>query len=200
MKAGLLIIIIFGSGVLSGVFSILPDFITQTDYSTYVLYILLFAVGAGMGGSRQCFDALKNISPRILLIPFSVVAGSLVGAALASFAVTGISIQESMGVVAGFGYYSLSSILIKQIRNETLGVIALLSNLTREIVTLLFAPFIIKYFGRLAGIAAGGATSMDTTLPVITKFSGAEAGVLSVFSGVLLTFAVPFIISFIFSF
>lgn len=200
MKAGLLIIAIFGAGVLSGIFSLLPEFMMKSDYSSYVLYVLLFTVGVGMGGSRQCMEAFKSISPRILLIPLSVVAGSLAGAAIASMALSGISIQESMGVVAGFGYYSLSSILIKQIRNETLAVIALLSNLTREIVTLLFAPLIIRYFGGLAGIAAGGATSMDTTLPVITKFSGSETGVLSVFSGVLLTFAVPFIISFIFSF
>lgn len=200
MKAGLLIIAVFSAGIICGIYSLLPDFVLKNDLSTYILYLLLFTVGAGMGGSSQCREALRNISPRIVLIPFSVVSGSLAGAALASFALTGITVQESMGVVAGFGYYSLSSILIKQIRNETLGVIALLSNLTREIVTLLFAPVIIKYFGRLAGIAAGGATSMDTTLPVITRFSGSEAGVLSVFSGVLLTFAVPFIISFIFSF
>lgn len=200
MKAGIFIILIFGAGVLSGIYSILPDFFRKTDYSVYVLYVLLFTVGIGMGGSRQCMDALRNISPRVLLIPLSVATGSLAGAAVASFAISGISLQESMGVVAGFGYYSLSSILIKQIRNETLGVIALLSNLTREIITLLFAPVIIRNFGGLAGIAAGGATSMDTTLPVITKFSGSETGVLSVFSGVLLTFAVPFVISFIFSF
>ena len=45
-----------------------------------------------------------------------------------------------MAVGAGFGYYSLSSIFITEYKGPELGTIALLSNITREIITLLFAP------------------------------------------------------------
>jgi len=58
----------------------------------------------------------------------------------------------------------------------------------------------VKFFGKLSPIASGGATSMDTTLPVIAKFSGREYAVISVFSGVVLTILVPFIITLIYRF
>jgi len=105
-----------------------------------------------------------------------------------------------MAIGSGFGYYSLSSIIISKIRNDTLGVMALLANISREIFTLLAAPLLVRYFGKLAPIASGGATSMDTTLPVIAKYSGKEYAVISVFSGVALTILVPFIIALIYRF
>ena len=39
---------------------------------------------------------------------------------------------------SGFGYYSLSSIFITEYKGAELGTIALLSNISREIITLLF--------------------------------------------------------------
>ncbi len=81
-----------------------------------------------------------------------------------------------------------------------LTVIALISNISREIFTLLATPFLVKYFGTLAPIASGGATSMDTTLPIITKFLGKEYAIISVFSGVVLTILVPFLVTFILKF
>jgi uncharacterized membrane protein YbjE (DUF340 family) len=76
-------------------------------------------------------------------------------------------------------------------------VTALLSNILREIITLLATPILVLYFGKLAGIASGGATSMDTTLPVITRYSGKEWSIIAVFSGVVLTILVPFLVTFI---
>lgn len=82
-------------------------------------------------------------------------------------------------------------------RGETLGVIALLSNVMREIITLLFTPVFARYFGKLAPITAGGATSMDTTLPIITQYVGKDYAIVSLFNGVVLTILVPFIVTFI---
>ena len=105
-----------------------------------------------------------------------------------------------MAVASGFGYYSLSSIFITEISGETLGVIALLSNISREIITLLATPFFVKYFGKLGGIVSGGATSMDTCLPIISESTGKEWAIIAVFSGVVLTIIVPFLVPFILSF
>jgi len=74
-------------------------------------------------------------------------------------------------------------------------VIALLSNIIREIATLLLAPLLARYLGRLAPVAAGGATAMDTTLPIIVQVSGEEYGVMAIVSGVLLTTAVPVLVT-----
>jgi uncharacterized membrane protein YbjE (DUF340 family) len=104
-------------------------------------------------------------------------------------------LNECLAIGSGFGYYSLSSIYITKISGEVLGVVALLSNIIREVITLIASPVLVKYFGKLAPIASGGATSMDTTLPIITRYSGKEFAVTSVFSGTVLTIIVPFMVT-----
>ena len=76
-----------------------------------------------------------------------------------------------------------------------MGTVALLANIMREIITLLGAPLMVKWFGKLAPISAGGATSMDTTLPIITKCSGESFTILSIFHGFVVDFSVPFLVT-----
>ncbi len=113
----------------------------------------------------------------------------------------GISIgndpNDCMAVGAGFGYYSLSSIFITEYKGPELGTIALLSNIMREIIALLGAPLLVKYFGKLAPISVGGATTMDTTLPIITRCSGKEFVIISIFHGFVVDFSVPFLVTFL---
>ena len=71
----------------------------------------------------------------------------------------------------------------------------MLANITREIITLLFTPVIFKFFGSIAPISSGGATSMDTTLPIITKYVGKDYALISIFHGTILTILVPVIVS-----
>jgi uncharacterized membrane protein YbjE (DUF340 family) len=106
-----------------------------------------------------------------------------------------MALHEALAIGSGFGYYSLSSIMISRLSGETLGVVALLANIMREMTTLLLTPLLARY-GKLAPIAAGGATAMDTTLPIITRFSGSEYGVVGVFSGLVLSIIVPFLVAF----
>lgn len=63
----------------------------------------------------------------------------------------------------GFGYYSLSSIFITEYRGAELGTIALLSNIVREMITLLLSPLLVKVAGPLAPIAAGGVLECRTS-------------------------------------
>ena len=77
-----------------------------------------------------------------------------------------------------------------------MGTLALTANIIREIITLLGAPLLVCWFGKLAPICAGGATTMDTTLPVITRFSGKEFVVISIFHGFIVDFSVPFLVTF----
>lgn len=187
----------FAAGVLLGVFDYLPQFIIENDYSMYALYGLMFLVGISIGADKESWKVIKQMNLKILLIPAGIIVGTLAGSALVGYFMSGINIKESMAVGAGFGYYSLSSIFISQISGETLGVIALLANILREIITLLATPILVLYFGKLAGIASGGATSMDTTMPIIVKYSGKEWGIIAIFSGIVLTVLVPFFVSFI---
>lgn len=197
MKNSLIILTFFVFGIISGLFSLLPKFIFESDLGLYALYLLMFLVGIRIGSDITAWKIIKTVTVKIAVVPLSVIIGTLLGVGLFSFFIPSITLKESLAVGSGFGYYSLSSILITQISGETLGVIALLSNIFREIITLLATPIFAKYFGKLAPIASGGATSMDTTLPIITKFVGREYAIISVFSGTVLTILVPFLVTFI---
>ena len=122
--------------------------------------------------------------------------GTVSAAALVSLMLPHRSASDCMAVGAGFGYYSLSSIFITQYKGPELGTIALLSNIMREIITLLCAPLLVRWFGNLAPISAGGATTMDTTLPIITRCSGQQFVVVAIFHGFVTDFSVPFLVTF----
>ncbi len=200
MKGSLIILAFFIAGLIGGIYHIFPEWLLNEDLSSYALYVLMFLVGISIGSDKNAFHILRKINVKVVLVPLSIVAGSLLGTALISFMLPGINVKEAMAVGAGFGYYSLSSIFISQISGQELGVIALLSNIFREIITLLAVPLMVRYFGKLAGIAAGGATAMDTTLPVIVKYTGKNYGIIAIFSGIILTILVPVLVTFILEF
>ena len=191
----LIILLFFVSGMAVSWWGWLPAQAQDERLTLATLYLLLFLVGVGLGGGSQLGRILRRVQPKILLIPLAVALGSLLGAGLFSLWLPDVGLAEGTAVGAGLGYYSLSSVLISQLRGESLGVIALLSNIIREIATLLLAPLLARYLGRLAPVAAGGATAMDTTLPIIVQVSGEEYGVMAIVSGVLLTTAVPVLVT-----
>jgi uncharacterized membrane protein YbjE (DUF340 family) len=134
---------------------------------------------------------------KIAIVPIITIIGTTIGVLFVSSIITTISFKDLLAVGYGFGYYSLSSIFITELRGEELGVVALLANVMREVITLLAAPVFVVIFGKIAPIAAGGATSMDTTLPIISKCSGKEYAVISLFHGIVLTVLVPFLVTLI---
>ncbi len=200
MIGSIIIILFFTIGLIAGIYGFSLSFLKIGDPSIFALYILMFLVGIGIGSDSTIWNVLKKMNLKIVAVPLIIIAGTLSGTFICSLFLDDIGALDAMAIGSGFGYYSLSSIIISKIRNETLGVMALLSNISREIFTLLAAPLLVRYFGKLAPIASGGATSMDTTLPVIAKYSGKEYAVISVFSGVVLTIMVPFIIALIYKF
>ena len=70
-----------------------------------------------------------------------------------------------------------------------------LANIFREMTALVGAPFIRKYFGRLAPISAAGIGSSDILLAAITKYSGKDAIPLAILHGILINLSVPFFVS-----
>jgi uncharacterized membrane protein YbjE (DUF340 family) len=159
----------------------------------------MFLVGIGIGADPKSLSALKAFNLKIAVVPLITIVGTTLGV-LGVWAITSdFSLTDTLAVGYGFGYYSLSSIFITELRGETLGVVALLANIMREIITLLAAPLMAIYFGKLAPITAGGATSMDTTLPIISAASGKEYAIVSLFHGIVLTVLVPFLVSLVLS-
>ncbi len=70
-----------------------------------------------------------------------------------------------------------------------------LANIIREMITLLLTPLLAKWFGPLAPISSGGATTMDTTLPIITQTVGQRCVALSIYHGFVTDFTVPFFVT-----
>lgn len=195
MKASLFIISFFVAGLILGIiFRDTFDF-DITRITDYALYSLLFLVGINLGSDPKFMEIIRSIRPRIFLLPLSTIIGTLLGVLVYHLIFGKLEFGESLAVGFGFGYYSLSSIILTKLSGESLGVIALLANISREVITLLLAPLFVRITGKLSPIAAGGATSMDTTLPIIIKSSGKEYLIHSMMHGVILTILVPFLVS-----
>ncbi len=200
MKGSLIIVGFFAMGVLAGLFHIVPSETANSGISFYALCALMFCVGLSVGNNPQTIKNFRSLNPRLAFLPVMTILGTVCASALVSVLLSNRSAADCMAVGAGFGYYSLSSIFITEYKGAELGTVALLSNIIREMITLLCAPLLVRWFGNLAPISAGGATTMDTTLPIIVRYAGQEFAVVSIFHGFVIDFSVPFLVTFFCSF
>lgn len=196
MKGSLIIVSFFMLGTLCGYFGWIPSECLSSDLSFYALCGLMFSVGLSIGHDPQTIRNFRSLNPRLALLPLCTILGTLSAAALVSLLFTHRNTADCMAIGSGFGYYSLSSIFVTEYKGAELGTVALLSNIAREIITLLGAPLLVRWFGRLAPITSGGATTMDTTLPIITQTAGNQLVVVSLFHGFVVDFSVPFLVTF----
>lgn len=194
MKSNLILLGSFLLGLALGGIDLVPTAIVESDLGNYLLYLLLFLVGLSVGNDRDTIRGFRQLSPRLLVLPFLTIIGSMCGGVVAAL-LLGQSLYEMLAVSQGLAYYSLSSILITEKLGITLGAIALFSNVFRELLTLLLAPLLVRYLGPLAPIAAGGATTMDVTLPAILNASGKEYLVPAIYHGFVCDFSVPILVT-----
>ncbi len=200
MKGSLIIVGFFVLGIIVGLCDVIPDSFVNSDVSYYALCCLMFCVGISIGCDTAVLKSFKEVNPRLMMLPIMTILGTLAGCTAVSILLAHRQLTDCLAIGSGFGYYSLSSIFITQYRGAELGTIALLANISREILTLLCAPLLAKYFGKLAPISVGGATTMDTTLPIITRYSGESFIIVSIFHGFCVDFSVPFLVTFFCSF
>lgn len=188
----IIIFICFAGGCVMGYFG--ADNYLPEQASYYSLCLLLICVGFGIGQNKELLCNFRHIKKRYMLMPIVTIACTWIGALLTAILVTNRSLTEWLAVSSGFGYYSLSSMLITEMRNVELGTVALMYNVLREVTTLLFAPLLMRLFGPLAPISIGGATTADTTLPVISRVSGAQFAPIAIFHGLIVDLSVPFLV------
>lgn len=196
MKGSLIIVGFFVLGIIVGLCHFVPQGFLDSDVSYYALCALMFCVGISIGCDTSVLKSFRKVNPRLMFLPVMTIVGTLAGCAAASLVLGHRQLTDCLAIGSGFGYYSLSSIFITEYRGPELGTIALLANICREILTLLCAPILARYFGKLAPISVGGATSMDTTLPIITRASGEQFIIVSIFHGFCVDFSVPFLVTF----
>ena len=195
MRGSIVIALFFAAGVAAGHWGLLPRQIDAGGLCFPVLCLLIFFVGTGIGSDTGLVKAFRRLSPGLALLPAVSMLGTLAASAAVGLLSGRHSVSEWMAVGSGFGYYSLSSVIISECKGAELGTVALLSNVVREMTTLLFAPLLARVFGTLAPIAAAGATAMDTSLPVITRTCGQQYAPVAIYSGVVTDFCVPFLVT-----
>ena len=166
-----------------------------TSNKDMILYLLMFLVGISIGFNRGIVSKIKEYHIKIFVIPLGIVVGSILGG-IAGGLLTGMPLGESTAIASGLGWYSLSGVTIGNLAGAQAGSIAFLSNLLREIFSFFSIPWISKKLNYYTCIAPAGATSEDTTLPMMIRYTNEETVVLSVFNGVICSALVPFLISF----
>lgn len=196
MKGSLVIVSFFILGIVCGLYDAVPQSFLKSNISYYALCLLMFCVGISIGNDSSMLRSFRHVNPRMMILPLMTILGTLAGTAAASLLLSHRDLTDCLAIGSGFGYYSLSSIFITEYRGAELGTIALLANIFREVLTLIATPVLARYFGKLAPISVGGATSMDTTLPIITHTCGEDYVIVSLFHGCCVDFSVPFLVTF----
>ncbi|ASJ08745.1 hypothetical protein A3L11_05680 [Thermococcus siculi] len=159
-----------------------------------MLYILILIIGIDLGQTFRLGE-IKRLGRLAVKLPVATLVGSLLGGLAASL-LLGIELKWGLAISAGCGWYSLTGPLIGQY-SAVYGTLGFLANLTREIFTVLLYPVTIRRIPKELAVSMGGATTMDTTLPVITKFGGSEVALIAFVHGFVLTAVVPFVVPFI---
>lgn len=168
------------------------------NITMYALAILLLGVGLDIGENRDLFTRLKGYSLLVFLIPLLIAFGTIAGTVLMGI-ILGFTGAESAAIGAGFGWYSLSAIILTNIHSIELGTLAFLTNIIRELLAILSLPLIARYLGQVASIAPGGATTMDVTLPLVQRCAGDDVVIPAFYSGVILSALVPILVPFFIS-
>lgn len=195
MKGSLIVVGFFVLGVCLGRLDLAPALLMDSRVTFAALCCLLFCVGMSIGSNDNIVSEFRSLNPRLALLPVATILGSFASSLVAWLFLQYRGVTDCMAVGSGFAYYSISSIFITQYRGAELGTVALLANIYREILTLLIAPLLAKVFGPLAPISSGGATTMDTTLPIISQTCGQQYVVVSLFHGFVVDFSVPFLVT-----
>ena len=187
------ILLAVAAGILAGRF-LLPDRVARLSDPTVQigLYLLLFLVGLDLGRLGGILADIRAIGPRMLLIPLSILVGTLGAAALPGLLLP-IGAPGAMAVTAGFGWYSIAPSLLAPY-SLSLSAMAFLSNIFREVLAIILVPLTARHLGYLESLALPAATAMDTVLPVVVGATDERMAICSFGSGLLLSLLVPVLV------
>ncbi|MFB9887251.1 lysine exporter LysO family protein [Balneatrix alpica] len=195
LKGSLQLLGVVAAGVALGAWLPLPQGMAEQG-AEYTLMLLLLFIGCQL---RSSGIPLKQIllNPQGLIIALAVIGSSLL-AGLLMAPYLQLSWNQSLALASGFGWYSLSAILIGEGMGPVWGGAAFFNDLARELVALLLIPILIRRAPPMA-IGYGGATAMDFTLPIIQKSGGMSCVPVAIVSGFILSLSSPLLILFFLS-
>lgn len=186
-------------GVLAGYFLASEKQSGILDFTLLFSLILLYtSVGISLGTNRGVFGYIKVLGFRVIYISGAIFAGSLAGGFLSGI-VLGLPMHISVISAAGMSYYSITGAYMTSAYGIEAGTYGFVVNVMREFFTVVLLPLLIR-ISKGSPIAGGGAGCMDTMLIPVTKFVGPELGLVALITGVILTFAVPFVLPILYGF
>ncbi len=156
------------------------------------LYVLLLLVGIDLGRQGTMLRDIREAGLRVLLVPVAVAVGTMAFAAAAGLLLP-LSVRDTVAASAGFGWYSLAPTLLAPY-SLSLSAVAFLSNVMREIFSIVAIPFVARSVGWLECAALPGAAAMDTVLPVVVGATDERITIVSFASGVVLSLLVPVLV------
>ena len=185
--AGLKPLLAVAVGMLAGYF-LLPDLPMAEDVATWSLMLLLFLIGLQLRNAglslRKLLMNRQGLGIALALAGSSLLAGLLLTPVL------GLAWHDTLALASGFGWYSLSGIVVGEALGPAWGGVAFLNDVIREIIALAIIPLLISRRPAMA-IGYGGATAMDFTLPVIRSSGGLACVPVAIASGFVLSFLSP---------
>lgn len=181
-------------GIFSGYFILPEGIISNLDIiASFALNLLILSVGIDLGTNKSVFYSIRDTGFKILLIPASIILGSLFGGTIAAL-IYGMPINLGFAISSGFGWYSLSGVILSELSGPEAGTIAFLTNVFRELIAVLTIPFLAKKLNYYTAIAPAGATSMDTTLPLISEATDSKTVLVAFINGAILSTLVPILV------
>jgi len=164
-----------------------------TEASEYTLIFLLFLIGIQLRNNGMTLKQIV-LNRRGMIVAVVVVASSLVGGVINAF-ILGLPITTGLAMASGFGWYSLSGILLTESFGPVIGSAAFFNDLARELIAIMLIPgLVLRHRSTALGLC--GATSMDFTLPVLQRSGGVEIVPAAIVHGFILSLLVPLLMAF----
>ncbi len=167
--------------------------IHATQASEYTLIFLLFLIGIQLRNNGMTLRQIV-LNRRGMIVAVLVVASSLVAGVINAL-ILDLPIRTALAMASGFGWYSLSGILMTEAYGPVIGSATFFNDLARELVAIMLIPGLVRR-SRSAALGLCGATSMDFTLPVLQRSGGLEMVPAAIVHGFVLSLLVPLLMAF----
>ena len=165
------------------------DYMPPENTMTVLLMILILLVGIGLKGSGITLkEVLLNKRGVQMSVIFTLAV--LIGGLVFAMIFTDVSWTQGLALASGFGWYSLSAIIMTDAYGAIWGSVALFNDLIREFFALIFIPVFMRKYPS-ASVGLGGATSLDFTLPIIQQSGGLKVVPLAISFGFIINIVAP---------
>jgi uncharacterized membrane protein YbjE (DUF340 family) len=164
-----------------------------TDASEYTLIFLLFLIGIQLRNNGMTLKQIV-LNRRGMIVAVMVVVSSMVAGVINAF-ILDLPLKTGLAMASGFGWYSLSGILLTESFGPVIGSAAFFNDLARELIAIMLIPGLVRR-SRSTALGLCGATSMDFTLPVLQRSGGLEMVPAAIVHGFILSLLVPVLMAF----